>query len=131
MKRVVVAGGGIAGLSVAWALRSRAPQVDVVVLERAGRPGGNIRTERIDGYLCEAGPDGFLDSAPATLALVRALGLQARLQPSDEAARHRFVFRAGHLHEIPATPLALAMTGLLTVKGKLRLACEPFAPRRR
>ena len=130
MNRVVVAGGGIAGLSAAWMLKTRDPRLEVIVLESAGRPGGNIRSKRIDGYLCESGPDGFLDNAPATLGLVRALGLDDRLQPSNDAARRRFIFRANRLHEVPASPLGMLRTGLLSTRGKLRLALEPFARRR-
>ena len=51
------------------------------MLERAGRAGGNLRTERIDGYLCEWGPNGFLDNVPETLALVRSIELDDRLLP--------------------------------------------------
>jgi oxygen-dependent protoporphyrinogen oxidase len=131
MKRIVIAGGGIAGLTAARAIRARDPRLDVVVLERARRPGGNIRSQRIDGYLCESGPDGFLDNAPATLALVRDLGLDARLMPSNDTARRRFIFRKGRLHEVPTSPLGLARTPLLSTRGKARIVLEPFARRNR
>jgi oxygen-dependent protoporphyrinogen oxidase len=128
--RVVIAGGGIAGLSIAWAMRKRDRNAQIVLLERQPRTGGNIRTERIDGYLCESGPDGFLDSAPDTLRLVRELGLESRLQPSTETARRRFIVRDGRLHEVPASPRALLMTPLLSARGKARIALEPLARRR-
>ena len=130
MTRVVIAGGGIAGLSIAWALRRREPDAEVVVLERSARTGGNIRSEHIDGYLCEAGPDGFLDNAPATLTLVRAIGLESRLLPSHDAARRRYIVRGGHLCEVPTSVGAFLKTPLLSARGKLRIACEPFARRR-
>jgi oxygen-dependent protoporphyrinogen oxidase len=72
--RVAVVGGGIAGLAVALAVRRRMPEAELTVLEAAPRPGGNIRSERVDGYLCEWGPNGFLDRVPETLALVREPG---------------------------------------------------------
>jgi oxygen-dependent protoporphyrinogen oxidase len=130
MKRVVIAGGGIAGLSIAWALRHREPDAEIIVLEQSPRTGGNIRTEHIDGYVCEAGPDGFLDNAPATLALVRAIGLQSRLLPSNDAARKRYIVRRGRLCEIPTSIGAFLTTPLLSARGKLRIACEPLATRR-
>ena len=65
--RVVIVGGGIAGLTIAREVRAQSQGADVVVLERGDRIGGNIQSDRIDGYLCERGPDGFLDNAPATL----------------------------------------------------------------
>jgi protoporphyrinogen/coproporphyrinogen III oxidase len=130
-KRIVIAGGGIAGLSTAWAIKQRAPEVDVVVLERGPRSGGNIRTEHIYGYVCEAGPDGFLDNAPATLALVRELGLSSRLLPSNDQARRRYIFRNGQLSELPISPGAFLKTPLLSPRAKLRLLLEPFANARR
>ncbi len=130
-KRIVIAGGGIAGLSTAWAIKQRAPLVDVVLLEGSPRAGGNIRTEHLDGYVCESGPDGFLDNAPATLALVRELGLSSRLLPSNDQARRRYIFRNGRLSEVPTSPGAFLKTPLLSPRAKLRLLCEPFANARR
>ncbi|MDO8837106.1 MAG: protoporphyrinogen oxidase [Vicinamibacterales bacterium] len=133
MTRIAVVGAGIAGLSVAHALLrqgARERGVDVVVLERTSRPGGNIRTDLFDGYLCEWGPNGFLDNAPATLELVDQLGLGDRLHPSDDAARRRFLYRRGRMHELPGTPGGFIRTGVLSAAGKLRVAMEPFARRR-
>lgn len=128
MSRIAIVGAGIAGLSLAHALKARAASdVEIVVFEKSGRAGGNIRSERIGGYLCEAGPNGFLDSVPDTLDLVRALGLDGQVQVSSDAARRRFLFRRGRLHEMPSTPLAFARSGLLSWPGKLRMLVEPFA----
>ena len=105
--RVVVVGAGIAGLAAARAIRHQTPDAEVIVLEARDRPGGNVGTERIDGYLCEAGPDGFLDNAPGTLALIEEIGLRPALLPSSDAARRRFIFRQERLHEVPLSPAAL------------------------
>lgn len=125
--RVAIVGGGIAGLSIAHALRTQAPDAEVVVLERGERVGGNIRSELIDGYLCEAGPDGFLDNAPATLSLVDAVGLTPRLVRSSDAARRRYIFRGGRLHAVPMSPGAFLTSPLLSPLGRLRVLAEPLA----
>jgi oxygen-dependent protoporphyrinogen oxidase len=133
VKRVAIVGAGIAGLALAHALQKRGARergVEIVVLERGERPGGNIRTEVEDGYTLEWGPNGFLDSVPETLALVRDLGLEERVQVSDDRARRRFIFRHGRLHELPGGPGAFLASGLLSWPGKLRIAFEPFARRR-
>ncbi|HVD92989.1 MAG TPA: protoporphyrinogen oxidase [Vicinamibacterales bacterium] len=127
--RVVIVGGGIAGLTIAREVRAQAQGADVVVLERGDRIGGNIQSDRIDGYLCERGPDGFLDNAPATLALVGELGLTSRLLPSRDDARRRFIFRGDRLHEVAMSPWAFLTSPLLSPGGKLRVACEPFVRR--
>lgn len=129
--RIAIVGGGIAGLSLAHALRARgASPGDVLLLEKSARPGGKARTELVEGYLCEWGPNGFLDNAPATLELVRELGLQERLLPADARAKRRYLFRGGRLHLVPSGPGSLFGSGLLTVRGKLRLLGEPFAAAR-
>nr|NIP60087.1 FAD-dependent oxidoreductase [Gemmatimonadota bacterium]NIQ57904.1 FAD-dependent oxidoreductase [Gemmatimonadota bacterium]NIU78073.1 FAD-dependent oxidoreductase [Gammaproteobacteria bacterium]NIY11483.1 FAD-dependent oxidoreductase [Gemmatimonadota bacterium] len=70
MKRVVIVGGGVTGLTTALNLRERAAAagtpIQVTVLEAGPRPGGNIRTDRVDGFTIEKGPNGFLDNAPGT-----------------------------------------------------------------
>ncbi len=127
--RVAIVGGGIAGLSIAHALRTQAPGADVVVLEGNERVGGNVRSEVIDGYLCEAGPDGFLDNAPATLDLIDAIGLTPSIERSREEARRRFIFRKGRLREVPLSPGAFLASPLLSPWGKLRILGEPLASR--
>jgi monoamine oxidase len=59
-KRVIVAGGGIAGLSCAYELVRRGH--DVTVLEAAGRTGGHVRTVRdplADGFYVDGGAEHF------------------------------------------------------------------------
>jgi protoporphyrinogen/coproporphyrinogen III oxidase len=132
MKQVAIVGGGLAGLAVAHALVKRtdgSTPVQVSVFESEPRAGGLLRTELVDGFLCEHGPSGFLDNAPGTLALVDDLGLTARLQPSHDHARRRLVYRRGRLREIPASPLALVTSRVLSPPGLLRLMAEPIIPR--
>lgn len=134
-RRVIVVGAGISGLAVTYDLLQRAGSaggpVELLCLEAGKAPGGNIRTEKTDGFTCEWGPTGFLDNAPATLALARRLGLGERLLPAGPAAETRFIFRRGRLQPVPASPLPFLRSGILSARGKLRLLAEPLvrAPR--
>jgi protoporphyrinogen/coproporphyrinogen III oxidase len=134
MKRVVIVGGGISGLATALHLgdgaRERGTALDVVVLEAGDEPGGNVRTDRDDGFVIEQGPNGFLDNVPATLDLVRRLGLDRELQRADESAARRFLYRNGRLHLLPSGPVGFLLSGVLSVGGRLRVFAEPFAPRK-
>jgi len=131
MKRVVVVGGGIAGLTTALHLKDRAGEVpgglETLVLEASPRPGGNIQTDRVEGFIIEKGPNGFLDNAPATWALVRRLGLEDEVQKADEAAARRFLYHRGTLHQVPTGPLGFLLSPLLSLPGRLRVFTEPFA----
>ncbi|HXF37821.1 MAG TPA: protoporphyrinogen oxidase, partial [Actinomycetota bacterium] len=82
--RVVVVGGGVAGLATAYRLLAAAPGVDVVVLEAADRAGGKLQAVRVGDLQVEAGPDAFVARKPWAAALCRELGL-----PLQAPATHR------------------------------------------
>ena len=81
--RIIVVGGGISGLSAAY--YALAAGHEVVCLE-PGPPGGLVASHRIDGFLCEAGPQAVLDGAPDTKALLEALELEGRAIHAAPAA---------------------------------------------
>ncbi len=127
MDRIVIVGGGISGLSLAYALLESDPSADVVVFESEKRPGGKIWTEKVNGFLCEGGVNGFLDNRPKTLELASKLLLNP-LRSSD-AARKRYVFSDGKLCLLPESPVSFLTSDLLTLYGRLRVMYEFFAPR--
>ena len=127
MDRIIIAGGGISGLSLAYLLRKQRPSLDLVVLEAGERLGGKIWTDRADGFLCEGGVNGFLNNKPRTLELAADLALSP--VKSSDAARKRFIFSEGKLHPLPESPSAFFKSDLLSVRGRLRIVYEMFAPR--
>lgn len=129
--RVVVVGGGITGLSLAFTLtedasRAGAP-LSLTVLEAAPRLGGHAQTKRADGFLIESGPNGFLSRGSHTVALVDELGLTPRLVEARPESKRRFILRGGRLCRVPDGPATLLTSPALSWRGKLRLLCEPFA----
>ena len=149
--KVVVVGGGIAGLAVTRELRRRGGDVEAICLEGSGRPGGNIRSDRIDGYVCEWGPNGFLDNVPATLKLAREAQTTAEARHRllsgidlDEKP-HMITLRKSSfsqfysirmlkeeikLRRVPDNPIRFLRSDVLSLPGKLRVLGEPFAKRR-
>jgi hypothetical protein len=78
---VVVVGAGLAGLACAQRLSRQG--VDVVVLEAADAVGGRVRTDTVNGFLCDRG---FQLLNPAYPEAKRVLDLTAlRLQPLPAA----------------------------------------------
>ena len=130
--RALVIGGGITGLSAAFTLqeeaRRRGLPLDVTLVEAAREPGGHARTLAEDGFLVEGGPNGFLAREPETLALVDELGLGARLVEARPEAKRRFIVRGGRLRRVPESPPTFLTTDALSLRGKIRLAGEVFAP---
>jgi oxygen-dependent protoporphyrinogen oxidase len=76
MNRVIIVGGGLAGLTAAFRLRDRC---QVVLIEAEPRLGGQIVTERAQGFVIERGAEGFVARSEAVPALARDLGM-----PEDE-----------------------------------------------
>jgi oxygen-dependent protoporphyrinogen oxidase len=128
--RVIVIGGGITGLSLAVTLREEArrlgERLDLVVLERDRVAGGHARTIESGGFVVEAGPNGFLNREPETLALVELLHLGPRLITANAANARRFIVRDGRLCRVPDSPWSLLRTPALSWRGKLRLLAEPW-----
>lgn len=124
--RVIVIGGGISGLSLAASLMEKKGFDEVTVLESSKRAGGKVWTEKEGGYILEGGVNGFLDNKPTTLELASKLSMSP--YGSSEEARKRFVFSAGRLNRLPESPPAFLRSGLMGIRGKLRLALEPFIP---
>ena len=133
---VVVVGGGIAGLSVAYELhRHGAP---FLLLERSPTTGGVIVTDHVDGFTIDGGPDALLVQKPAAIELCRELGLGDRLF-STSPPRTAFIYRAGRLHPLPEASVLgiptrltpLATSPLFSIAGKARMAAELVVPRQR
>jgi len=126
MDRIIITGGGISGLSLAYLLAKRNPSLDLIVLEAENRAGGKIWTDRADGFLCETGVNGFLDNRPRTIEL--AMDLSLNPLRGSESSRRRFIFSGGRLHLIPESPAAFLRSDLLSLRGRMRIICEPFVP---
>jgi oxygen-dependent protoporphyrinogen oxidase len=122
-------GGGISGLSLAFELLNRG--ASVLLFEAASRVGGTIQSTVDQGFITEAGPNGFLDREPATRALATALGLTDRIRPADAVAKKRFIFTRGALREVPSSPPAFLKSNILPFTARLRVALELFTRRRR
>ena len=127
--RVVIIGGGISGLSLAYFFLEKKPSLDIIIFESEKKPGGKIWTDKADGFLCEGGVNGFLDNRPKTLELVSKLALTP-LRSSDKA-RKRYILSDGKLHLLPESPVSFFSSDLLSIYGRLRILWEIFAPRGR
>ena len=132
--RVVVVGGGVAGLAAALEARALRPDAEVVVLEASGRVGGKVAVSEVGGLPVDEGADSMLTRVPDGLALARAAGLEAELvAPVTGQAS---VWSRGRLRDLPAGTLlgvptdlaALARSDLLSPAGLYRVLADLAAP---
>ncbi len=126
----VVIGGGISGLCLAHRLVHAHGHDDVDVLEASDYAGGHIRTEEVDGYLLDRGPNGFLDREPLMLEWIEELGLSDELIQANEASARRFLLLNERLVELVGPP-AFLISPMLSLIGRMRLLCEPLVRRKR
>ncbi len=139
--RVVVIGGGLAGLAAAEALVRHAPPGgrQVTLVEAADRPGGVLGTVPREGWLVERSADCFLAARPEGLDLADRLGLQGELVGVDPRVRRALVWHQGRTVPVPLGFRLLAPgriegilhTSLLSPLGRLRVLAERWVPPRR
>ncbi len=134
--RAVVVGGGIAGLAAARRLEALLPDASVVLVEKDGRLGGKIVTERTEGFVIEGAPDSFLSRKERGVGLCEELGLGDELVGRRPESARSFVRRGSELLPLPEgltgmipTDLrALEASELLSEEGRARVAAEPEIP---
>src|ERR1044071_7802808 len=141
MKRIAIVGGGIAGLSAAFALdQVRLAGVDVryTLFESSPRLGGVLKTEFIDDCLVEAGADSFLTEKPWAADLCKQVGLGDQLIGSNDSSRRTYILVRGRLVPLPDGLMFMVPTRifptffspLFSFRTKLRMAREWFRRRR-
>jgi oxygen-dependent protoporphyrinogen oxidase len=140
-RRIVIVGGGIAGLAAAHRLlelrNAQALDLAILLLEASDRLGGCIATEQVGDFLIEAGPDSFISEKPWALRLCERLGLAPRLVSTQAAHQKIYVVHHGKLVPLPEgffllAPTQLApfvRTPLFSWRGKLRMTAELLMPR--
>lgn len=119
---IAIVGAGLTGLALAHELARRG--VEHVVLEAADRPGGVIRSGRVEGHLLDRGPQRTRLVGPVR-ALVDELGLVDEVVTAP-AGLPLFVYHGGRLRRVPFSAADFLRTDLLGPAEKLRVLLEPF-----
>ena len=142
---IVIIGGGITGLSAAYALQQPAGTGDALrytLVERAPRLGGKIRTDVVEHagrFVVEAGPDSLLAQKPWGVGLARELGLGDAMIGNNRVRKAVYVLTHGRPERmpeglsliVPTNLAAFARSRLLSPLGRLRAMLEPLVPARR
>ena len=131
-KTIIIVGAGISGLATLHYLKKKYaahPEVTILLLEQSSVPGGTIQSVARGNYLFETGPNGFLDSKPRTLDLVRELDLSAELVKADGSSDLRYVALQDTLHAFPTDPARFFAFKPLAVMDKARVFGEIFVPK--
>lgn len=145
MKRVIIIGGGVAGLGAAYKIQRAASEghnLDFLLIEKDNRLGGKIQTEIVPDpsnggvFIVDGGPDCFLTEKPACHRIAKLLGIFEDELPTDDSKRRTWILSRGKLHSLPDGVMMFAptkflpfvSTGLFSWPGKIRMAMDLFIP---
>ena len=148
MKRIIIIGGGVAGLGAAYKVTrtaSRGHDVEFILLEKDRRLGGKILTEIVADpagkgrFIVDGGPDCFLTEKPACHRIAKLAGIFDDELPTDDSRRRTWILSRSKLHQMPDGVMMFAptkfvpfaTTDLFSWSGKIRMAMDLFIPPRK
>ena len=134
--KLIIIGGGIAGLSAAYYAQKQDPSVEITLLDADSHWGGKITTDRVDGFVIEGGPDTFLATKKWGVELCKELGLSERLHGTNPKTKNTYVLHKNRLEAlpdglammIPGKVMPMLTTGLLNWAQKLRIGFDFVLP---
>jgi len=138
--KLIIIGGGIAGLSAAYYATKIIPDARITLIESSDRWGGKITTDRAifdDGqFIIEGGPDTFLATKPYATALCQELGLGDRLHGTNPHQKNTYVLHQNKLEPlpdglammIPTNVQAILKSALVSWFGKARMGLDFLQP---
>ena len=137
-KRIVVIGGGITGLTVAYRVKQKLEKenlpFELILLEGSLKIGGKIYTMKVDDYYIDLGAESIDTRYPEALKLIEELGLEDQLIYSE--GNKPDIFFYNKLHQlnyptykgIPIKQNDIWKDKLLTLHGKLASYKSTFFP---
>ena len=140
MDKIVIIGGGIAGLSAAYYAKKYAPDAQITMLEADKHWGGKITTDRVpfeDGdFIIEGGPDTFMATKPWGVALCKELGLGESLHGTNPITKNTYVLHKSKLQPLPDGLAMMIPTNIPSVlqsqlvswPGKIRMGLDFLLP---
>jgi oxygen-dependent protoporphyrinogen oxidase len=137
MGKVAIVGSGIS--ACACAVRLKEKGIDFTIFEKESVPGGKLITERVDDFIIEGGPDSFLPEKRWTLDLIREVGLEDELMPTNEHYKGTYIYSGGRLHRLPEGVMLMVPTmitplvrsSLISWPGKIRMGMELLVPKKK
>ncbi len=131
-----VIGGGISGLSAAWRLISRHPEIKVTIFEADRSAGGWVQSYHTDGCILERGPDSFVSLKPQVTELAAELGMEGEIISPELTAftflqNGRFIAPPNGLRGlVPADIDVFSSSDFFSAEGKARILSESKIPPR-
>ncbi len=148
MKRIIVIGGGVAGLAAAYKVKRAAEagnDVSVVLVEKDDRLGGKLATEIIEDpetggrFVVDGGSDAFITEKTAVHRVARLLGIFEDETATVDENKKTLIVKGNRLIEMPdgimmfapTKMVPMATTRLYSWPAKFRMALDLVIPRKK
>lgn len=144
--KIVIIGGGVAGLGAAYKIHRAAEaghDVTFSLYEKDDRLGGKLFSDVADDaaggrYIADGGSDSFLTDKPAVHRVAKLLGIDDELTGTMDENKKTFIVKDGRLVEMPdgimmfapTKILPMATTSLYSWPAKFRMAFDLVIPRK-
>ena len=97
--KVVIVGGGLSGMCIAYRLSVKRPDLEIVLLEQKESLGGVIATWKDGEWICDLAVNATRPH-PAFWRLVDDLGLSSSFKQSNRSARSRWIYLGNKKHRL-------------------------------
>lgn len=123
-RKTVVIGGGLTGLSTAFFLKKKG--IDVMVIEKENRLGGQIHSYKEEGFIFESGPNTGVVSYPEIVEMFDELSVNCKMDVARDEAKKRLIWKGRKFHALPSGLFSAIGTPLFRFSDKLRILGEPW-----
>lgn len=145
--KIIIIGGGVAGLGAAYKLKRAADagvDVEFELVEKATRLGGKLATDIVAdpetgaSFIVDGGSDSFLTEKTPVHRVAKLLGIFDDESPTSDEYKKTLIVKRGKLVELPdgimmfapTKILPMATTSLYSWPAKLRMALDLVIPRK-
>lgn len=118
---IAIIGAGISGLTLAYFLQKNG--VACEVFEQSDTVGGFIKSEKVEEYWLEYGPNSLLCGEEVS-NFVNEIGLQNDVIEANEVSKKRFIVKGGKLTPLPSSPLSLLFGSFFSWSTKKKIFKE-------
>ena len=117
--KYLVIGGGISGSSTALFLSKETN--DFILVESQDRLGGVIKTDIIDGYTCENGPNTILMNNDEIKSLIKDLSLDSQIVFANKNIDNKYFLHKNKILKFPNSLFSFLTTRLISFSDKIKV----------
>jgi oxygen-dependent protoporphyrinogen oxidase len=120
----VVIGSGLTGLTSAYYLNKA--RKSFIVIDKAEKTGGVIKTSQRDGFIFEEGPNTCVIGNTSVVELFEELAGFSEVELGNKDAAKRYILKKGKWHQLPSSLMTGITTPLFSFYDKIRILGELF-----